>query len=46
MSIAHPSANTKTISLSGNENVIGDTITIPKAVKMLATAKSIARNGR
>jgi hypothetical protein len=32
--------------LSGKENIIGETITIPREVKMLATAKSITKNGR
>jgi hypothetical protein len=34
------------MSFKGKENIIGETITIPKEVKILATAKSIAKNGR
>jgi len=38
---AQPSAKAKTINLSGKENIIGETITIPSEVRILATAKSI-----
>jgi hypothetical protein len=42
----HPSANTKMINLSGSENIMGDTMTIPNDVRTLATARSIAINGK
>ena len=42
----HPSASAKTTNLSGSENIMGDTITIPRDVKMLATAKSMAKKGK
>jgi hypothetical protein len=43
---AQPSARAKTINLRGRENIMGDTITIPSEVNMLATAKSITKNGK
>jgi hypothetical protein len=43
---AQPSAKANTISLRGKENIMGETITIPKEVKILATAKSITKKGR
>ncbi len=41
-----PSARTKMMSLTGNENIMGDTMIIPSDVKTLATAKSMAINGK
>jgi hypothetical protein len=41
-----PSANANTTNLRGNENIMGETMTIPSEVKMLATAKSMAKKGK
>jgi hypothetical protein len=43
---AQPSANANTISFKGKENIMGETITIPSEVKILATAKSITKKGK
>jgi hypothetical protein len=41
-----PSANANTTNLSGKENIMGETMTMPSEVRMLATAKSMAKKGK
>jgi hypothetical protein len=41
-----PSASANTTNLSGSENIMGETMTMPRDVKMLATAKSMAKKGK
>jgi hypothetical protein len=41
-----PSASANTTNLSGSENIMGETMTMPNEVKMLATAKSMAKKGK
>jgi hypothetical protein len=43
---AQPSAKAKITNFNGSENIIGEIITIPKEVKILASAKSIAIKGK
>jgi hypothetical protein len=41
-----PSAKANTTNLRGSENIMGETMTMPKDVNMLATAKSMAKKGK
>jgi hypothetical protein len=43
---AQPSASAKITNFKGSENIMGEIITIPKEVRILATAKSMAIKGR
>src|SRR3546814_574386 len=45
-SLAQPSISTNKSSLKGSEIVVGDSIIMPSASRMLATTMSITRNGR
>jgi hypothetical protein len=41
-----PSAKANTTNFNGKENIMGETMTMPRDVRMLATAKSMAKKGK
>jgi hypothetical protein len=41
-----PSAKANTTSFNGKENIMGETMTMPSDVRILATAQSMAKNGK